>query len=198
MTDSVPSPPPPPATPKKPWYMLKRWWIIGALVVFFIIGAASGGGSTGTNSAASESPKPTPTKTSATPKTSTAPKKSAAPSKKPTAKKPTAKKLTSTAWAKKVEADLLANLAAKRFTDTCGQVHWSCEISDVSADAIGTLMVTVQEPVIDKATAEKTATNIFNFVGRDFKDLNWVVINNSQGVVAGQVMRSSVPLMNQG
>ena len=66
----------------------------------------------------------------------------------------------------------------------------------VCATVVGQLQVQQEVTDLDCATAEKWATNIFNFVGKEHPELAWVIIEDATGTGAGQVQRSDRPLLN--
>lgn len=99
-------------------------------------------------------------------------------------------------WAVGLEKDLKASLGVKKFSQTCGSVSWACAITGVSADNTGTLQVNVQLQ-LTKDDAKTIARNVFNFVGMDHKDLEWVEVRGADGGTAGQLQRSDIPLLNK-
>lgn len=100
----------------------------------------------------------------------------------------------------KIEADLKASLSVEEsFTEVCGVVSWACPITDLRVKPEGDasqLEVFVQES-LDRESAERTALSVFNFVGADNAWLDWVIVYGADGVVAGQMQRSEVPLLTR-
>lgn len=103
------------------------------------------------------------------------------------------------AWAAAVEETAL--VGSTDWQEACGGDYslGMCWITDVSADRIGNLNVTIQLTGSDaesKDLAEGAANYIFATAGPEHEDLNWVIVHGADGVVIKQKQRSDYPLLD--
>lgn len=99
------------------------------------------------------------------------------------------------AWADGVANEVIVANAGegKKWADTCGGSGWCAYVTDVSADNVGDLKVTLQ--VTPGATeneelARSTASFIVLSAADDHPELSWVEVYDGTGVIIDQFQRS--------
>lgn len=102
-------------------------------------------------------------------------------------------------WAASVEKTTL--LGEDDWQSLCGGDYslGICWISDVTAERVGDLEVTIQLTGSDaeaKQLAEGAANTIFSTAGFDHEDLDWVIVYGADGVVIDQKKRSDYPYLS--